>query len=850
MKRLLFLVALFMIANVSFAQSLSDDEVVKIIMSEQEKGTSQQNIATKLMKRGVTLEQLQRIKSNAQKDKTTLMPVEDEEEGVFNRSRKNTSTVTRPQSSMKKTIKKGKYKGKNRKGDEEYEVDKEKNAFQIIEDEEMFVEELDNMFAVDEEEEEITVFGRNIFNNELLTFEPSMNIPTPEEYVLGAGDDVIIDVWGTSQFNVKETISPDGKIFIDGTGLLNLSGMTVKKAEAYVRDRLNEVYSGSQVSLSLGSIRSVQVQVQGEVVAPGTYTVSAFSTAFNALYAAGGINEVGTLRDIKVYRGGKEVASIDVYDYILNGKTTGAVRLQDNDVISVGAYSNIVELEGKVKRPMKYEMKAGETLLDAISYAGGFAGDAYTENLNVIRKNGREYSMHTVSKPEAAAFELEDGDFVKVEEMLQRFSNMIEISGAVFYPGQYELGSKISTIGELVAAAGGVVEEAFLNRAVLQHRNLDKTLETESVDLRAILDGTAPDVRLKNNDLLFIPNSAEMLGEQTVNISGEVNLPGKYRFAKNTTIEDLILQAGGLTRAASLMKIDVYRNIIDPKSVNHPEKLSESFSFSLKDGFIIDGGENFVLEPFDEVFVRRSPSYSTMQVVKVKGCVNYEGGYVLPGKDYRLSQLVKDAGGITNLAYVRGASLYRKMTEEERKQREAAMKTAQIQMLEESMRDEDKELNVALLDSLMQLKLNLGEVYPVAINLQEAMDKPGSLSDVVLREGDVLNIPEYSSTISVSGEVRHPITVSYEKGRNVKYYIKHAGGYSNNAKKNGVYIVYMNGSVVNVSKNSSKVVEPGCEIVVPRRSLANKLSATEMATIGTSTASIATMIVAIINLLK
>lgn len=847
MKRLLFLFVVSIMAGASYAQSLSDDKVVEIIMAEQKKGTSQQEIATKLMRQGVTLEQLQRVKSKVQEDKALFVSTDEDVESSFDRSRKKTDAVANTTTTYNKN--KTKKSGKVSYSADAKDDKKDENTFLIPDDETIFVDELNNIFAV-ENTDEITVFGRDIFNNELLTFEPSMNIPTPTEYVLGAGDEIIIDVWGTSQFNVKEAVSPDGKVFVDGVGLLHLSGLTVKRAEDYIKEKLGEVYGGSQISLSLGTVRSVQVQVHGEVVAPGTYTVSAFSTAFNALYAAGGISEVGTLRDIKVYRGGKEIASIDVYEYILNGKTASDVRLQENDVISVGAYQNIVELAGKVKRPMKYEMKADETLLDAVSYAGGFAGDAYTENLNVIRKNGREYSMHTVSKPEAAAFELKDGDYVKVEEMLQRFSNMIEITGAVFYPGLYELGSKISTVGQLVAAAGGVVEEAFLNRAVLQHRNLDKTLENEPINLRGILDGSAPDVKLRNNDLLFIPNSADMIGEQTVSISGEVNLPGKYKFAKNTTIEDLILQAGGLTRAASVMKIDVYRNIIDVKSTEQLQQQSLAYSFSLKDGFMVDGGENFVLEPFDEVFVRRTPSYSTMDIVKVRGCVNYEGGYVMPSKDYRLSQLVKDAGGVTNTAYMKGACLYRKMTAEERKQREAAMKTAQIQMLEESMRDEDKKLDVALLDSLMQLKLNLGEVYPVAINLEEAVENPGSLSDVVLREGDILNIPEYSSTISISGEVHHPITVSYEKGKNVKYYIKHAGGYSNNANKKGVYIIYMNGSVVNVSKSSSKVVEPGCEIVVPRKSMRNKLSPTEMATIGTSTASIATMIVAIINLLK
>lgn len=830
MKRLLFLVTFFTLTAMSFAQTISDDKVIEMIQTEQKKGTSQKDISLKLMKSGVTMEQLKRIKVKIENSKTesSLFAADEEEEIVLDRSRKNKA---------KKPV-------SNKNFEIDYTDDESKSVDEEYETE--FETEFNKMF----EEEEPLVFGRNIFNNELLTFEPSMNIPTPGEYVLGAGDDVIIDVWGTSQLNIKETISPEGKIFIDGVGPVTLSGLSIQQAQKRINDKLSDVYGGSEISLSLGSVRSIQVQVVGEVVVPGTYTVSALSTAFNALYAAGGINEMGTLRDIKVYRGGKAVSTIDVYDYILYGKTDCDIRLQDNDVISVGAYCNIVNVDGKVKRPMKYEMKEDETLLDAIAYAGGFAGDAYTDNFNITRKNGREYSMHTVSKPEAAAFELKDGDVVKVEEMLQRFSNMIEIDGAVFYPGQYELGSKISTVRELIAAAGGVIEEAFINRAVLQHRNLDKTLETEAVDIKGILDGTSPDVKLKNNDLLFIPNKFEMLGDQTVSISGEVNLPGKYKFAQNTTIEDLVLQAGGLTRAASVMKIDVYRKIVDAKSVEYSDETLKSYTFSLKDGFVVDGGEKFVLEPFDEVFVRRIPSYSKMQVVNVSGCVNYAGGYALPNKNYRLSNLINDAGGLTDVAYVKGASLLRKMTKEEREQRELIMKTSQIQMLEENMRETDKEMDIALLDSLMELKLELGEVYPVAIDLDQAIKNPGSLSDVLLRDGDVLSIPEYSSTISVSGEVQHPITLSYEKGKNVKYYIKHAGGYSNNAKKSGVYIVYMNGSVANVSKTSKKVVEPGCEIVVPRKSVAGKLSATEMATIGTSTASIATMIVAIINLLK
>ena len=812
MKRFVFLVVFSLVAGFAAAQMISDDDVIEILKTEQGKGKSQQEIATELVKKGVTVEQLKRIKAKVEKEKDTYFTKNVDEEEAIDRSREEGQTKT---------------------------------------DAKKMGKELRSMLEPKPEEtDEIEVFGRNIFKNELLTFEPSMNMPTPANYVLGAGDDVIIDVWGASQLNIKETISPDGKIFIDGAGPVQLAGKSVAQAEKYLKSVLNDVYGGSQISLSLGVARSIQVQVMGEVVAPGTYTISALSTAFNALYAAGGINEIGTLRDIKVYRGGKEIATIDVYDYIMNGKNCGDVNLQDNDVISVGAYVAIVEVAGKVKRPMKYEVAGDETLLDVISYAGGFAGDAYTENLNVTRKSGREYSMHTVSKQGAASFTVKDGDAVEVQGMLERYSNMVEIEGAVFFPGKYEFGTSINTVKQLIEAAGGVHEDAFLNRAVLQHRRFDNTRETQAIDLKGILAGTSPDVVLRNNDLLFVPMNSSLVGEQTISIGGEVNLPGKYKFADNTTIEDAVLQAGGLTRAASVMKVDVYRQKIDPKATLYNDNNVEIFSFSLKDGLVVDGSENFILKPFDEVFVRRNPTIENLSIVHVNGCVNFEGGYAVTNKKYRLSDLIKAAGGVTEFAYVKGANLYRQMTAEERELREITMKISQIRMLEEGIHNNDKEYNMALADSLMQLKLNLDGVYSVAINLDEAIKNPGSDKDIVLRSGDVLNVPEFVSTVRVSGEVRNQVTLGFEKGKNIKYYVKNAGGYSNSAKKNGVYIVYMNGHVVKASKRSKKIVEPGCEIVVPRKSAHSKLSPTEMATIGTSTASIATMIVAIINLLK
>ena len=644
-------------------------------------------------------------------------------------------------------------------------------------------------------------------------------------------------------------ISPDGYIVVEGVGPVNFSGLTVAEAIEHARNMLGEYYSGSSITLSLGATRSVKVEIVGDVVAPGSYTLSAFSTLFNALYMAGGISDMGTLRDIKVFRNGKQVSKIDVYDYIINGNNKGNIRLQDNDLVVVGPYDAIVNIQGKVKRPMKYEMKGDETLSKLISYTGGFTGDAFTKNVRVVRKSGREYSIHTVTKDALSTFKLLDGDSVYVDSILPRFSNMVEIKGSVMHPGLYELGTEINTVYDLINAADGLLEDAFTARAVMHRRKADRRLEVLAVDIEGILDGTAPDVELRKEDILFIPSMSDMRGEKTFKILGEVRFPGKYEFAENTALEDLVLQAGGLTDAASMVKVDVYRKIYDPLAMHEQDTLTETFSFALKDGFVIDGTPGFVLAPYDEVHVRKSPVHADIKSVTIDGAVNFAGDYAMSSNNYRLSDLVNEAGGLSEVAYPQGARLYRKMTEEERANRENIMKLTQIQIYEESLRSES-EYNISLADSLMNLKLELGDVYPVAISLEAALENPSGSENISLREGDHLVVPQYTSTVKISGEVRYPITINYKKGEKLSYYIKHAGGYTDRAKKGDVYAIYMNGGVSEVSKFSSKDIKPGCEIVVPTKSNTRKLSTAEILTIGTSTASIATMIVTIVNLLK
>ena len=577
--------------------------------------------------------------------------------------------------------------------------------------------------------------------------------------------------------------------------------------------------------------------------------MSALSTAFNALYAAGGISDIGTLRSINVFRNGKTVAVIDVYDYIFNGKVDGNIRLQDNDVVSVGAYDAIVNIQGKIKRPMLYEMKNDETLASLVKFSGGFAGDAYSEKLRVVRKSGREYSLFTVDRKNMGAFAMCDGDSIYVDSVIPRFSNMVEVNGAVFFPGQYQYGEEINSVSELLSAAGGLREDAFLNRAVLHHRNADNTIEAKSIDVKGIVNGTTADVVLRNNDILFIPSNSDMAGDLVVKVNGEVNFPGEYKFAENTTIEDIILQAGGLTRAASMAKIDVFRQIIDPSAMEDSDSLVETYSFKIKDGFVVDGESGFVLKPFDEINIRRSPMSNKIKNVQISGAVNFDGRYAITSNDFKLSDLVKVAGGFSNSAYVKGAHLSRKFTKEDLEQRDLLQTLSNVEMYEE-MIDNSSDANFVLMDSLMKTKLGEGDLFSIAIDLEKAIENPGSDYDIVLRDGDVVTVPEYTSTVKIRGEVKYPTAVNWKEGKSLKYYIKHAGGFGNKAKKNGVYVINMNGSVEQISKHSRKAIQPGCEIVVPRKKMRKSVSTAEIVAIGSSTASLATMIVTLINLLK
>lgn len=818
------------------AQSMTDEQVMQFVMKERESGTSQSQIVTKLMQNGVNIQQIRRIrdKYNRQIQKSGLgMAADKAVNDASKRMRENngeekSKSIAYSDASSKIENGTG-YRHTYDENDNDYLMMQQELGSILPTD----TAELVKQLMEERNKNKKKVFGRDVFNRKDLTFEPNMNIATPQNYRLGPGDAVIIDIYGASQQTFTETVSPDGEVTIEGYGPVQLSGLTVAQANARLRSTLGARYSSSKIKLTVGQTKTMMVNVMGEVKAPGTYTLSAFASVFHALYMAGGTNDLGTLRNIKVFRNNKLVTTVDIYDYMLNGKLTGNVRLADNDVIIVGPYDCLVNITGKIKRPMFYEMKKNESIASLLKYAGSFTGDAYTKAVRVFRKTGREYSVYNVEEFDMSSFRIADGDSVSVDSILPRYTNTVEVKGAVFRPGMYQIDQNINSVGTLLQRAEGVKEDAFTVHAVMHRMKPDRTLEVIPVDVEGILNGTVADIPLKENDVLFIPTKAEMQVERTITIHGEVNYPGVYKYADNETLEDFVLQAGGLKETASTVKVDVARRISNPAAITTDSVIARTYSFSLKDGFIIDGTSGFTLMPFDEVYVRRSPGYYTQQNIKVEGQVMFAGTYTLSQKNERLSDAIKKAGGVTDLAYIKGARLERRITPDERLRMQTVLRMAQAQKGEK--------------DSLDINKLNLGDTYYVGIELDKAMKNPGSDDDLVLREGDRIIVPEYNGTVKISGDVMFPNTVAFDKNKDVKYYINEAGGWGNRAKKSHTFIIYMNGKVARVGYKTK--VRPGCEIVVPTKPKRSGALA-EWLTIGTSVASFATVIATFANILK
>lgn len=816
MKKYVLCTLMLLVSILTASAQMSDQQVLKFIQQEQKAGTSQGQIVIKLQQRGVKVDQIQRLRK--QYDQQL------KQRGLAGKADGAVSAMD------------ARMRTNNAKG-QDLTAGQQGSASQLNQEADLqYAEIQQNINAVDDGKtgpDSLKVFGRDIFNNKLLSFEPNMNIATPQNYVLGPGDQVVIDIYGASQKSEQLTVSPDGDITVPGYGPIHVAGLTVAGAQSKIRGTLGSRYASSSLKLTVGQTRTMMVNVMGEVKAPGTYTLSAFATVFHALYMAGGISDLGTLRNIKVFRGGKQVTVVDVYEYILNGRLAGNIRLQENDVIVVGPYDCLVGIQGNVKRPMFYEMRPTETVAQVIKYAGGFTGDAYKKSVRLVRKSGERYSVHNVEEFDQSSFKLTDGDAITVDGMINRFENMVEVKGAVFRPGQFELGKTVTTVRSLIEAADGLMEDAFTSRGVMYRMKEDRTLEALSVDIAGIMAGSVADIPLKNEDVLFVPTQTERVAERIVTIQGEVLSPGTFQYADNETIEDLILRAGGLTDAASLSKVDVSRRIRDPKALSSGQEISKNYSFSLKDGFVVDGEKGFTLEPYDVVQVRRSPGYMEPRTVKVEGEVAFGGEFTLSKKNQRLSEMIQAAGGVTNEAYVRGARLERHMNADEKARLKAVLDMARQNADEK--------------DSVDLNKIETSEYYTVGIDLEKALANPGGDYDIVVRDSDRIVIPEYNGTVKISGNVLFPNTVSYQAGKSWKYYVNQAGGFGNRSKKSKTYIVYQNGTVSQVGKGK---IEPGCEVIVPKKGKRDVSNIMQWVSIGTSMASLATMAATIGNLLK
>lgn len=858
-KLLIYLMLLMLVPMAGMAQSMSDDQVMSYIAKEHTAGKGNAQIVTQLMQRGVNIQQIRRVRDKYQKQ------MSQNTSHSYGSAGDPTGSSRMRTNNGKKRTSGNESAGSNsdlsaysnyRISNDRDSSDKEDEALEYRDELGKMIPDtaaIVKQYYDNKKTKAHKVFGRDIFNNKELSFEPNMNIATPQNYRLGPGDAVIIDIYGASQKSEQCTVSPDGDVVIEGYGPVAVSGLTVAQANARLRSTLGSRYSSSRIKLTVGQTRTIMVNVMGEVKLPGTYTLSAFATVFHALYMAGGTNDIGTLRNIKVYRNNRLVTVVDIYDYILNGKLTGNVRLADNDVIVVGPYDCLVNISGKVKRPMFYEMKKNESVASLLKYSGSFTGDAYNKAVRVNRKTGKEYAVFNVGEFDFANFHIADGDSVMVDSIIPRYANTVEVKGAVFRPGMYNLGEQVNSVRSLIEHAEGTTEMAFTNRAVLHRMKEDRTLKVISVDLVGIMNGTTPDIPLQENDVLFVPTKTENIEQRTITIRGEVQFPGVYKYADNETIEDFVLQAGGLTDKASTVNVSVSRRVTDPKALAPDSVIAKLYTLSLKDGFVVDGEPGFTLMPFDEVYIRKSPAYMEQKNVSVEGEVMFAGTYTLSANNTRLSDLYRKSGGTNGLGYIRGARLMRRATEAE-KQR---MRTA-LQMEMEQQQKNILQLAASSNGANLQQaaegaknanlsKFNVPDEYPVGIDLELAIKNPGGDADMVLREGDRLIVPQYNGTVKVNGAVMYANTVAFEKGKRASYYIDQAGGYAGDAVKSRAYIIYMNGKVAKLSHGAK--VQPGCEIVIPAK-LKRKMTVAETMSLGSSLSSIAAMIATISNMTK
>ena len=650
------------------------------------------------------------------------------------------------------------------------------------------------------------IFGFQIFNSENLTFEPSANIPTPKNYTLGTGDQLAVTVWGASQSHLSLTIDQNGAITIPDVGPVFLSGMTFEKAQTLIKNRLTSIYSGmagqypnTWAEVSLGGLRSIKVNVLGDINVPGTYTLPSTASAFNALYLSGGPNENGSFREIRLIRDGETVQTIDVYDFLINANPAANVQLRDQDILFVPTSKTLVQITGQVKRGGYFEIAAGEKVSDLIRFAGGFAEGAYKGKLSLERNNQREREVHDIPESLFSAFTLENGDLVRADSILNRFSNRVSIKGAVLHPGNYELvqGMKLS---DLINKADGLSENAFMNRGLISRLKEDHTPENISFDLKEVIEGRG-DIVLKKEDEVTIRSISEMREERKVNIVGEVQNPQAFDFHENMTLGDLIFRAGGFNENADVAFVELNRRLTYEEASKVTNKINEIHQFTItRDLKLSPQDASFKLKPFDEIFVRRAPGIRDQGTVLLTGEVTYAGSYSISGKDERISDVIRRAGGLVPGAYIQGATLMRT------RQLTSAEMDKKQQLMKDSL----------FTDSIATDK----QTYAVGIEMERILAKPGNTMDLLLQPGDEIHVPKVLQTIKVSGSVLNPLALTYENRLSLNNYVGRAGGYSSKAKKSKTYVIYPNGTSASkrgfILRRIPKVT-PGSEIVVPEK---------------------------------
>ncbi|WP_439185248.1 SLBB domain-containing protein [Carboxylicivirga taeanensis] len=688
---------------------------------------------------------------------------------------------------------------------------------------------------VDSAQIDTRIFGFSFFNNENLSFEPNVNIPVPSSYVIGAGDEILIDVWGMSQQNYMFNVDKNGNITIPNIGPIRLGGLTQDAASKRILNKLSSIYNDLKsstpqtfASVSIGSVKAIKVNVIGEVFLPGTYTIPGTASAFNALYLSGGPNPNGSFRNIQVIRNGKVHAVLDVYEYLLKGKSSVNIPLREDDVILIPTYEKRIKVGGELKRNGLFEAKDNETVADIIEYAGGFTEEAYTHRLELYRNSSRQKVFKDIFSDQFAATILQSGDSVYVGPILARFKNKVSITGAVYRPGNYELSDNL-TLKQLIDKADGIREDAFLNRGMITRLRSDLSLQNITFDVSAVLRGEV-NYELQREDMVTISSIESLREVRTVEIFGDVQYPGEFDFQEDMTLSDLVFKAGGFKESASDSYIEVSRRLSHEEAKKASAKIADVYQFNISRDLKMHGEDAaFVLQPFDQVFVRRAPGFENKSVVHVRGEVNYAGQFSLTSKNERISTIIARAGGFTPDAYAAGAMLTRRSakSEKERKLREQLMKN-----------DKSIELNDIGFDV-------------VGIDLEKIMKNPGSKDDIFLKDGDELIIPRELQTVEVSGAVLNPLSVSFQKGKSLRHYVRTGGGFALRAKKGKVYVIYPNGVAAATKNyvffNSYPKVLPGTEIVVPKKPEKAPMSAASWIAIASSLASLSLTIVTVIN---